>query len=132
MKNKMFVTYAKKITTDDDDGDKKYHKVGDHCHFTGKYSGAAHNICNLKYKTPKEIPIVFHNGSTYDYQFFIKKLAKEFDEQFECLGGNTENYVNFSVPAERELYNGKAIKYKINFVGRFSFMLSSLSNLLDN
>ena len=37
------------------------------CHYRGKYRGAAHNMCNLRYKVPKEIPIVFHNGSTYDY-----------------------------------------------------------------
>ena len=47
-------------------------KVRDHCQYTGKYRGAAHNICNLRYKIPKEIPIVFHNGSTYDYHFIIK------------------------------------------------------------
>ena len=41
-------------------------KVRDHCHYTGKYRGAAHNNCNLNYKIPKEIPVVFHNGSTYD------------------------------------------------------------------
>ena len=46
----------------------------------------SHNICNLRYKTLKEIPIVFRNGSTYDYHFFIKELAKEFDGQLECLG----------------------------------------------
>ena len=33
---------------------KKYHKVRDHCHFIGKYRGASHNICNLRYKTPKK------------------------------------------------------------------------------
>ena len=43
----------------------KNHKVRDHCHYTGKYRGTAHNICNLRYKVPKEIPVVFHNGSTY-------------------------------------------------------------------
>ena len=31
-------------------------KVRDHCHFTGKYRGAAHNMCNLRYKIPKNIP----------------------------------------------------------------------------
>ena len=41
-------------------------------------------------KVPKEIPIVFHNRSTYDYHFIIKKLAEEFKGEFECLGENTE------------------------------------------
>ena len=52
-----------------DKSDKKHHKTRDHCHYTGKYRGATHNICNLRYKIPKEIPIVFHNGSTYDYTY---------------------------------------------------------------
>ena len=41
-------------------------KVRDHCHFTGRYRGAAHNSCNLKYKKPKFIPVVFNNLSGYD------------------------------------------------------------------
>ena len=55
---------------------KSYCKVRDHCHYTGKYRGAAHSSCNLRYKIPKEIPVIFHNGSTYDYHFIIKELAK--------------------------------------------------------
>ena len=47
-----------------------------HSYRTGKYRGAAHNICNLRYKIPKEIPIVFHNGSTYDYHFIIKEFER--------------------------------------------------------
>ena len=66
-----------------DKSDKKHYKVRDQCHYTGKYRGAAHNICNLRYKIPKEIPIVFHNGSTYDYHFIIKELVKEFEGNFE-------------------------------------------------
>ena len=57
---------------------ENYFKLKDHCHYTGKYRGAAHDICSLRYKIPKEIPVVFHNGSTYDYHFIIKELAKEF------------------------------------------------------
>ena len=88
----------KRIFSTDYDN-KKYHKVKDHCHYTGKYRGAAHNTCNLRYKIPKEIPVVFHNGSTYDYHFIIKELAKE----FECLGENTEKYITFSVPIKKEI-----------------------------
>ena len=60
------------------DDNKKYHEVKDHCHYTGKYKVAGHNICNLRYKTPKEIPVVFHNGYTYNYYFIIKELAETF------------------------------------------------------
>ena len=42
---------------------KRIRKVKDHCHYSGKYRGAAHSICNLRYKIPKEIPVVFYNGS---------------------------------------------------------------------
>ena len=54
--------------------DKNYRKVRDHCHFTGKYRGTVHSICNLKFNVPNEIPVVFHNGSNYDYHFIIKEL----------------------------------------------------------
>ena len=67
-----------------------FNRVGDHCHYTGKYRGAAHKNCNLDYKVLKEIPLAFHNGSAYDYHFIIKELAKEFKGQFECLGENIE------------------------------------------
>lgn len=43
-------------------------KVRDHCHYTGKYWGAAYSICNVKYQTSKEIPVVLNNGSNYDYR----------------------------------------------------------------
>ena len=42
----------KEFNTDD----KKHYKVKDHCHYTGKYRGAAHNICNLRYKNTKRNP----------------------------------------------------------------------------
>ena len=76
---------------------KIYQKVRDHCHYTGKFRGAAHSICNLNYKVPQEIPVKIHNGSTYDYHFLIKELAEEFKGEFECLGENIEKYFSFSV-----------------------------------
>ena len=116
-----------------DKSDKKHHKVRDHCHYTGKYRGAAHNTCNLRYKVPKEIPIVFHNGSTYDYHFIIKELVKEFEGNFDCLGENTEKYITFSVPLKKKIENKNLeITYKIKFIDSFRFMSSSLSKLVDN
>ena len=83
--------------------DKKYCKVRDHCHYTEKFRGAAHNNYNLRYKTPKKIPIVFHNGSTYDYHFIIKQLAIEFKGNFDCLWENTEKYITFSAPLYKKM-----------------------------
>ena len=68
----------------------------DHCHYTRKFRGAAHSECNLRYKVPKKIPVVFRNGLTYDYHFIIKKLAEECEGQYECLGENTEKDYFFS------------------------------------
>ena len=86
-----------------EDKKKNYIKVRDHCHYTGKFRGAAHKICNLMYNTPREIPAIFHNGSNYHYHLIIKALAKEFDGDFECLGENKEKYITFSVPIKKEI-----------------------------
>ena len=80
------VCYIYKEKFSNNHNNKKYQKVRDHCHYTRKFRGAVHSICNLRYKTPKEIPVAFHNGSTCDYHFIIKQLAKEFDGQLGCLG----------------------------------------------
>ena len=112
----------------------------DHCHYAGEYRGAEHSICNLKYAVPKKNPIVFHNGSNYDYHFIIKELAQEFQKQFTCLGENTEKYITFTVPIEKEVTridkNGeeiaKNISYILHFIDRARFMASSLSNLDNN
>ena len=49
-------------------------RVRDHCHLSGKFRDAAHEICNLKYKVPTIFPVVFHNFSGYDSHLFIKTL----------------------------------------------------------
>ena len=87
----------------------------------------------MRYKVPKEIPVVFHNGSTYDYHFIIKELAKEFEGNFECLGENTEKYITFSVPIKKKIDNKDLeVTYKIKFIDSHRFMSSSLSTLVDN
>ena len=129
--NKQKICYICK--NEFNNNDKKNYKVRDHCHYTAKYRGAAHNICNLRYKVPKEIPIVFHNGSIYDYHFIIKELVKEFEGNFEFLGENTEKYITFSVPIKKKIENKDLeITYKIKFIDSYRFMSSSLSKLVDN
>ena len=85
---------------------KKFSKVRKHCHYTSEYRCTGHNMSNfivfIVYSLPKEIVIVFHNGSNNDYHFNINGLAQEFKEQFTCLGDNTKKYINFTVPIEKE------------------------------
>ena len=131
--NNQKVCYICKKEFITSDNNNKHYKVRDHCHYTGKYRGAAHNICNLRYKIPKDIPIIFHNGSTYDYHFIIRELVKEFEGNFECLGENTEKYITFSVPIKKRIENkDMEITYKLKFVDSFRFMATSLSKLVDN
>ena len=47
--NQQKVCYICKKTFSTDDNNKKYHKVNDHYDYTGKYRGAAHDICKLRY-----------------------------------------------------------------------------------
>ena len=105
--------------------------VRDHCHYTGKYRGAAHSKCNLQYKVPKEIPVVFHNGSKYDYHFIINELAKGVDS-IAFLGDDTEKYITFKIPLKKENKDGKFIAFKLKFMDSYRFMNRSLSNLVDN
>ena len=65
--------------------------------------GATQSICNLKFSLPKDITIVFHNGSNYDHHFRKRELAKEFEKQFNCLGKNTEKYITSTVPIAKEV-----------------------------
>ena len=56
-KQKVCYTWKKNCSDEKDKNEfTLYRKVRDHCHYTGKFRGAAHGICNLRYKTPKEIP----------------------------------------------------------------------------
>ena len=100
--------------------------------YTRKFRGAAYSICNLRYKTPKELPVVFPNGSTFDYHLVINQVPKKLDGQLECSEENKEKYITFSVPIEKELDSTKTITYKLKFIDCFRFMSTSLSSLVDN
>ena len=79
-------------TDENDEKFKKYQKVKDDCHYTGN----AHSICNLKYKVPKNIPIIIHNAG-YDTHFIINQLAEEFKGKLDCIGEHMEKFITFLV-----------------------------------
>ena len=120
-----------------DKDDKNYtnrKEVKDHCHYTGKFRGAAHSKCNLNYKVQKEIPIIIHNAS-YDTHFIINQLAIEFKGELNCIGDNMEKYITFSVPIKKEFINDgnkKTITCKLKLIDSYRFMQASLSELADN
>ena len=68
-------------------------KVKDHCHRTGKYMGAAHNLCNLQRQEINFIPLFCHNLSGYDSHFLVQKfgLLKEV-VNIRALPYNTERF----------------------------------------
>ena len=111
-------------------------RIRDHCHLTGKYRGAAHNKCNLQYRRPKFIPVVFHNLSGYDSHLFIKNLGVT-EGNINCIPNNEEKYISFSkdiVVGEYTSKNGKIvdIKQQLRFIDSFKFVASSLDKLVEN
>ena len=113
-------------------------RVRDHCHFTGRYRGAAHNSCNLKYKKPNSISVFFHSLAGYDSHLFIKKLGSpDKKENMDCIPNNEEKYISFSKTIRTGHYINKKgeIKdktFKIVFKDSLKFMSSSLGVLVNN
>ena len=111
-------------------------KVRDHCHFTGRYRGAAHNSCNLKYRKPNFTPVVFHDLSGYDSHLFTKNLGFSAGD-IDCIPNNEERYISFTKRIEVGSYTTKEgetkhLHHKIRFIDSFKFMGTSLDSLVDN
>ena len=114
-------------------------KVRDHCHYSGIYSGAAHSLCNLQYKIPSYIPVVFHNLSGYDAHMFIKELASSSPDEAKMgiIAKNKEAYITFLISVEVDKYINKNEEEKskeidLRFIDSFKFMSSSLDSLVNN
>ena len=117
---------------------KNDNKVRDHCHYTGRYRGAAHNKCNLKYRKPKDVPVFFHNLSGYDSHLFIRSLASPNPKEYiECIPNNEEKYISFTKNKIVGKYTNKKgeVKdktFKIVFKDSLKFMRSSIEALANN
>ena len=114
----------------------KEDKVKDHCHLTGEYRGAAHQECNLKYKEPNFIPVVFHNLSGYDAHLFIKQLGVTSGD-INCIANTEEKYISFTKKILVDTItdeDDKERKVYLNnrFIDSFKFMSSGLESLVKN
>ncbi|KAL9987185.1 hypothetical protein ACROYT_G001444 [Oculina patagonica] len=98
--------------------------VKDHCHITGKFRGAAHNVCNLIMRiNPKtvQIPVVFHNLRGYDAHHLMQamsKISKEAQKEVKCVANNMEKYITFSLGGLR-------------FIDSLNFLLGKLEKLVE-
>ena len=102
-------------------------KVRDHCHITGKYRGAAHSDCNLKWAISAEklkIPVIFHNLKGYDCHFIMQKIGdlvrQDVNIDVGVIASNFEKYIGFRLGNH------------LTFIDSFSFMSQSLDRLSSN
>ena len=114
-------------------------KVRDYCHYCGIYRGVAHSLCNLQYKIPSYIPVVFHNLSGYDAHLFIKELASSSPDGAKTgvIAKNKKDYITFSINVEVDKYIDKdreerQKEIELRFINSFKFMSSSLDFLVNN
>ena len=112
-------------------------KVRDHCHFTGKYRGAAHNSCNLQCRKPMILPVVFHNLQGYDSHLFVKQLSR-LPGELNCIPSTEEKYISFSKKIKVDEYMSRrtgetvSVNFELRFIDSYKFLQTSLANLAGN
>ena len=68
----------------------------------------------------------------------IKKHAKEFRSELQCIPVNTNKYMSFSIPIKKKEYANtkntkkKYVTYNLKFIDSARHINASLSNLVDN
>ena len=111
--------------------------VRDHCHYTGKFRGAAHNKCNLRFRRPKFTPVVFHNLANYDAHLFVRNLGVS-EGDINCIPNNEEKFISFTKNVEVAKFFSKkdekevVVKRELRFIDSFKFMKSSIEELTKN
>jgi len=98
---------------------KKTIKVRDHCHLMGKFRGASCQECNLNFKYPTFIPVIFHNLKGFDSHIICESIGLFKDHEIKCIPNNMEKYISFSLG-------------NLRFIDSFQFMSQSLETLTEN
>ena len=113
-------------------GSSNFRKVRDHDHYIGIFRGAAHSLCILRYSTRRDIPVVIHSGSNYDFHLIIQELAEEFRAEIQCIPEDKEKYKSFSIPIMYKECKNWKIPYKLRFIDSNKFMMGLLENHVNN
>ena len=90
----------------------------DHCHFTGRFRGATHQSCNLRFKVDKEryrLPVLFHNLRGYDSHLIMQAVRKHHG-RIDVIPNNYERYQSFTIG-------------RLKFLDSFQFLPASLDSL---
>ena len=95
-------------------------KVRDHCHITGKYRGDAHKKCNSELRTPRKLPIIFHNLEGYDGHLIFRELNNFKDIDIQVIPKTNERYMSIIV------------NNSIVFLDSLQFCKASLDSLAGN
>ena len=111
--------------------EKAKDKVRDHCHFTGKFRGAAHSKCNLMFRVPNFVPVFFHNLKNYDAHFIVKALGTVPGDT-KCIANNEEKYISFSKKFKVWEDEFKSKSMEARFLDSAAFMSDALANLVKN
>ena len=99
---------------------EKYKKVRDHCHFTGKYRGCAHSMCNLNFCNRYfKTPVFFHNMKNYDGHLIIQNAEKlRNKKKIDVIAQNSEKFINIGFAS-------------LSVKDSFSFITASLDKLVS-
>ncbi|KAK3105269.1 hypothetical protein FSP39_021352 [Pinctada imbricata] len=104
-------------------------KVRDHFHIGvsgdinspgySNFRGAACQDCNLNFKEPKFIPVIFHNLRGFDGHLLCQAIGVYKDKEIKCIPQNMNKYVSTSLG-------------DLRFIDSYQFMSSSLETLIEN
>jgi hypothetical protein len=96
---------------------KESKKCRDHCHYSNKYLGAAHNACNRK-RIRADLVIFVHNLKNYDSHFLMQGLHFT-NSRVSGIPLNTEKFKTLKIG-------------RIQFVDSLQILPCSLGELVDN
>lgn len=93
--------------------------VRDHCHYSNRFLGACHQICNIQRRVRKRVPVFIHNFSGYDSHFIIKGLSLVSKKNLSGLPLNMEKFRTLTISC-------------MSFIDSIELMPGSLGDLVNN